>query len=294
MDAALMEQLLNEEESSGLDFKREQYPFVGASDIEKGELLKDILAFANAWRREDAYILIGVDEVRGGRSAVIGVMGYLNDHELQQFVNSKTNRPVTFSYEAFQFEGAQIGVIRVEVQERPFYLMKDFGRLRANVVYMRRGSSTTEASMDEVAKMGAAFATAAAATALRPQLVLRARSEHSGRNIVLSLRNEGQGTARAPYLSFHVPQNYRISPYGVDGNYTPGFLGLPHGANSHAVPQFGGNDTQVIHPDTERDICVLIYNGHVNSNPTGEVVIKYETTAQGVERATDSVTINLG
>ncbi|CAN5374670.1 MAG: AlbA family DNA-binding domain-containing protein [Pyrinomonadaceae bacterium] len=70
MNATLMEKLLNEDESSALDFKRDQYPFEKASDEQKSEFLKDILAFANAWRRTDAYILVGVEDVKGGRSNV--------------------------------------------------------------------------------------------------------------------------------------------------------------------------------------------------------------------------------
>ena len=62
MDAALFESLLHEEESETLDFKSEQYRFSKASEREKSELLKDILGFANAWRRTDAYVLIGVVE----------------------------------------------------------------------------------------------------------------------------------------------------------------------------------------------------------------------------------------
>lgn len=156
MNANLLEQLLNEDEGSALDFKRDQYPFEGASDENKSELLKDILAFANAWRRTDAYILIGVEEVKGGRSKVIGVDKHLEDNFLQQFVNGKTQQPVTFSYIAFVFEDRQIGVIKIPVQTRPIYLKKDFGKLKKNIVYLRRGSSTDEASPDEIAKMGAA------------------------------------------------------------------------------------------------------------------------------------------
>jgi hypothetical protein len=58
MDDALFEQLLNEEEGTTLDFKKEKYRFVKASDEDKAELVKDILGFANAWRRSEAYILI--------------------------------------------------------------------------------------------------------------------------------------------------------------------------------------------------------------------------------------------
>lgn len=60
MDATLFDRLLYEEESPTLDFKQGQYRFVAATDLEKSELLKDILGFANAWRRSEAYILIGV------------------------------------------------------------------------------------------------------------------------------------------------------------------------------------------------------------------------------------------
>ena len=59
MDIDLLERLLYEEESETLDFKAQQYPFDGATDDQKSELLKDILAFANAWRRTDAYIGCG-------------------------------------------------------------------------------------------------------------------------------------------------------------------------------------------------------------------------------------------
>src|SRR5215213_7912667 len=130
MNENLMEELLNEDEGPALDFKRDQYPFDGATDEQKSELLKDILAFANAWRRTDAYILIGVEDVKGGRSKVVGAASHPDDATLQQFVNSKTQRPLTFSYEVFAFEGVQVGVIQVPLQERPVFLRQDFGKLK--------------------------------------------------------------------------------------------------------------------------------------------------------------------
>jgi hypothetical protein len=158
MNDDLMESLLHEEESSALDFKRDQYPFVGATNDEKSEPLKDVLACANAWRRATAYILIGVEEVKGGRSIVHGVAQHLNDNDLQQFVNSKANRPVQFSYEAFPFEGKQVGVIIIPCQKRPFLLSNDYGKLKKQTVYTRQGSSTNPASVDEVARMASADA----------------------------------------------------------------------------------------------------------------------------------------
>ena len=155
IDENILEQLLHEEEGSVLDFKRDQYPFEGEDDKPKSELLKDILAFANAWRRTTAYILIGVDEVKGGRSKIVGVGTHLDDAKLHQFVNSKTQQPIEFSYQPFRTENVEIGVIEIPIQKRPFYLKKKFGKLNADIVYKRDGSSTAIATPDEVARMGA-------------------------------------------------------------------------------------------------------------------------------------------
>jgi hypothetical protein len=156
MDAAQFQQLLYEEESATLDFKRDQYAFVKASEDDKSELLKDILGFVNGWRRTDAFIVIGVQEVQGGKSIVCGVSEHLQDHSLQQFVNNMTNRPVQFGYEALEFEGKQVGIIRIEIQRRPVFLKRDYGRLKREKAYVRRGTSTDPtrpADPDEIALM---------------------------------------------------------------------------------------------------------------------------------------------
>jgi len=180
MNAELMEELLNESEGTTLDFKREQYQFVGISDDDKkSELLKDILAFANAWRRTDGYILIGVEEVKGGRSKVVGITSHLDDASLQQFVNSKTQRPVVFSYEEFTFEGVPVGVIKVPIQDRPLYLVKNYGKLEKKIVYIRRGSATDTADPDEVAKMGISITP----TSEAPRLLLEYHDDNNGAGI---------------------------------------------------------------------------------------------------------------
>lgn len=150
----MLEELLYEGESSTLDFKGKQYNFIGGDEAQKSELLKDILAFANAWRRTDAYILIGVKEIKGDKSEVIGIEDELDDAQLQQFINSKTQRPVTFHYRSAIIEDKKVGVIHIPVNQRPIYLKNDYGKLKKNVVYIRRGSSTDEASPDEVAQIG--------------------------------------------------------------------------------------------------------------------------------------------
>ena len=155
-DLQTLEGLIHEPEGTALDFKQEQYRFVGEDDFTKSELLKDILAFANSWRRQTAYILIGVKEVKGGRSEIIGVGCHLDDANLHQFVNSKTQRPVDFSYFQFKVQSVEIGVIEIPVQMRPIFLQKKFGKVDEGAVWTRDGSSSKKVDPDEIAKMGAA------------------------------------------------------------------------------------------------------------------------------------------
>ena len=159
LSSSFLESLLYESEGDSLDFKREQYKFDGASKDEKSELLKDILAFVNSWRRTTAYIIIGVDENKGGRGEIVGISNDLEDAKLQQFVNSKTNKPVTFAYRTLSVENKLIGIIEIPVHERPIYLVSTFGRLEKEKIYVRRGSSTAVAAPDEIAKMGLASST---------------------------------------------------------------------------------------------------------------------------------------
>jgi predicted HTH transcriptional regulator len=70
-DSQTLENLLYQPEGPGLDFKQAQYHFSRASDAEKSELLKDILALANSWRLTTAYILIGVQEAKGDAAKLL-------------------------------------------------------------------------------------------------------------------------------------------------------------------------------------------------------------------------------
>lgn len=278
MDASEIEGLLNEDESASLDFKRDQYPFENATDEQKSEMLKDILAFANAWRRTDAYILIGVEEVKGGRSKPVGVSTHLDDAKLQQFVNSKTNRPVTFSYTAFPIDQVEIGIIIVPVQDRPFYLVREYGRLTKNQVYIRRGSSTAIATPDEIFKMGATSQHRG-----QPKLSVVARVLDSRKpEIVIGIRNEaGSGPARGPYLSFQLPEGFTLATYRLDGNRNDGLPERPQPGCDWRTPTFAGDAGVIIHPGTTHEVTRIERQGQELSSGTAE--IEYEVAAENAE-----------
>ena len=217
----IVEGLLFEHESDSLDFKQAQYRFTSASDEDKAELLKDVLAFANAWRRSDAYIVIGSREVKGQPAEVLGITEHLDDAHLQQFVNSKTHTPVQFSYATVPVAGKSVGLLHIPVQVRPLFLKQDFGRLKANTVYVRRGSATEIASPHEVANMGADRVKVAAA--LSPMLEVY---------LVRDNDNELQQHVSCELISFLTPEPDEIPDYGkVDdlvfaGQRYPGLTGV--------------------------------------------------------------------
>jgi len=165
---ALLEELRYRGEGSDLDYKAERYPFASASEDEKSELLKDILALANTHRDGTAYILMGFKENPPHPAEVVGLPqeGAIDDSRLQEFVNGKLETKLNFRYEERLFDGKHVALISIPKQQRPFYLKKDYGKLRKEVVYVRRGSATGTASPREIATMGAANAARGAAQIL--------------------------------------------------------------------------------------------------------------------------------
>lgn len=149
----LIDELLFRSESSDLDFKSQQYRLRGASDADKGKLLKDILALANAWRDGPGRILIGFREDRPNPAVVVGIADHLDDADLQQFVRSKVRPTLDFHYEEVLYQGKTVGILTIPKQTRPFYATSPLGPVQANVVYVRRGSSNVEAEPPEITKM---------------------------------------------------------------------------------------------------------------------------------------------
>lgn len=148
-------QLRYKGESADLDFKQAQYPFSGASEHEKSELLKDIMAMANAYRSGPGYILIGFKDLAPHPAEIVGISesDHIDDAALQQLVRSKIEPLLEFQYEERLLDDKHIAVITIPRQVRPFVPKQDFGKLKKNVALVRRGSSTDEASISEMLKM---------------------------------------------------------------------------------------------------------------------------------------------
>ncbi len=119
---------------------------------------------------------------------------------------------MSFSYAPFCFEGLEIGVITIPLQERPVYLRADYGDQRANITYIRRGSSTGEAGPDEVLRMVAR----ADASPGQPVLKVDFVDPDSGQKLGTSVQIES--------TAFEVPPVEAIPEYGTP---VPTILGRP-------------------------------------------------------------------
>lgn len=152
----LLNSLRYKSEGTDIDFKSAQYRFIGASEDDKSEMLKDILAMANSWREGPGYILLGFKDRRPHPAEVVGIAESIDDAKVQQFVHGKVKPKLTFRYEEHLYEGKTVGVVTIPKQKRAFYLANAYGKLKSNVVYVRRGSSTDEAEPPEIAAMAQA------------------------------------------------------------------------------------------------------------------------------------------
>ena len=153
MGDEILNKLRYRSESDDLDFKQAQYRFIGGNDITKSEVLKDILAMANAWREGTGYIVLGFKDKRPHPAEVTGINEHIDDAQLQQFVSGKVKPKMMFSYEEHLYEGRTVGLISIPKQMRPFFISNPYGKLKSNVVYVRRGSSTDEAEPTEIIAM---------------------------------------------------------------------------------------------------------------------------------------------
>lgn len=155
MSNEILNKLRYRSEGDDLDFKQAQYHFIDGNDITKSEMLKDILAMANAWREGTGYIVLGFKDQRPNPAEVTGISGHIDDAQLQQFVNSKVKPKLMFRYEEHLYDGKTVGLISIPKQKRPFFIGNAYGKLKSNVVYVRRGSSTDEAEPTEAIAMAA-------------------------------------------------------------------------------------------------------------------------------------------
>lgn len=124
----------------------------------------------------------------------------------------------------------------------------------------------------------------------RPVLSVRLLPEGEGRSLLVAVRNDGRGVARAPYLGLELPTSYRASAYGADGN---GRFGLRPLGQHDARCSFGGDSTTVIHVGQELIVTQLQASA---TTPDGRPILdgvqrfRYDLAAEDIDMTTGELT----
>lgn len=146
MDEARFRELMVRTEDYRLDFKSGLY-------TSNEELAKDLMAFANLLPpASTGHILLGVRQRSDDTGEIVGVaLGSDRDSQYQQRVAYKLNRSPRFVFYPLQIPEGEVGVFEITgVGERPYFPIVNAGNLRRFVPQKRLGSSTADASPDEV------------------------------------------------------------------------------------------------------------------------------------------------
>jgi hypothetical protein len=156
MNQQILEQLLAADESEQLEFK-------ASIDLDskegKAKFLKTILALANSATRL-SFLLIGVEN----KTKRVAGMPEVTEEQLQKVISDNCQPSIFFQFSKVDYKGVPVGVIQLRHSDRkPHTLKKKLGyldtsnnkqqELQENQVFIRRGSTIGESTVDEIIRM---------------------------------------------------------------------------------------------------------------------------------------------
>jgi hypothetical protein len=126
-----------ENEKTGLDFKAVIYKADKFVD-----LLKDIMAMANAALEEDRYIVVGIKHHPSSERVILGVEEFMDDATYFQLVHSNIEPDIHFEYFHVEVADKKVGVFRIfNCDNQPYLMKKDTKNLRRGDGFIRKGTS---------------------------------------------------------------------------------------------------------------------------------------------------------
>ena len=282
------------EEDLHLDFKTINNPKTDQND--RKNLAKALSGFANA---DGGFVVWGVD-ARPDKEGVDRAVKSIHINKLDLFI-SKLN----------EFTGRGVNPTVDNVLHRKLPVNDDSGfavtfvptsdsgphmaKLGEDRYYKRSGSSFYKMEHFDIEDMFG--------RRKKPKLVFEYRitqrldpifrQEEGNRvfSILLSLRNEGRGSAHAPFLRLKSTNRYPVSIFGVDGKGTTGLKQLALTKGSKWIG-FGGMYDTVIHPGTFLDITALSGSLKKGEDSLVDCDIEYETVAEDIRLVKGTIRIS--
>jgi hypothetical protein len=131
-----------EHEHTSLDFKLEEY-----GKHKKNELIKDVMAMANASVAGDRLIIIGMKPNADDRG-IVGINTISDPATIQQVIIDNIEPEIHLDYMAHSYQGKKLGVIRIyDCESKPYLMKKDFQSdknvLKRGEGFVRLGTTQT-------------------------------------------------------------------------------------------------------------------------------------------------------
>lgn len=136
--------IINEHECEYLDYKAKTYGKKGSTD-----LLKDIIAMANASHNGSKYIILGVkDDMEKGK-LIIGISNEdkVDSASYQQYILNNIEPDINLDIYYIEYNNKNIGVIEIkDTDDKPYMLKKQNDKLQAGYCLIRKGSQQSIAT----------------------------------------------------------------------------------------------------------------------------------------------------
>lgn len=138
-----------ENESTILDFKREEYR---SQEYEK--LIKDVMSMANAPISQTKYIIIGVKDIPGEDKQFQG-LDYITDQaNLENIIQENIEPIVKFKYYSYDYKGIMLGIMEIYGNSnQPYMMKKDYKNLCKGDIWIRKGTRQSRANREDIDRM---------------------------------------------------------------------------------------------------------------------------------------------
>lgn len=144
--------IVDQSESSLLDFKLQQYKVTGdGSDEGTSKFIKDVVCMCNTPRDKPGFIVIGI-QCEDHEKKLIGLDVHVDEAVFQDKIKDKFSPKPTFSYYTFEYDSKTFGIFEIPVHKylHPITPLKELKGLERDKVYFRRGSMNDVCSVGEI------------------------------------------------------------------------------------------------------------------------------------------------
>ena len=108
--------------------------------------------------------------------------------------------------------------------------------------------------------------------------------------IIIGIRNEGRGSAKAPFIAFSCNAPFKVSSYGLDGNMNEGMRRLPY-IGTDLPHRYGEGSNVVIHPGITHEVAAVILPN--KSKPESDLIVEYALACEEFNLKKGKIVIQL-